>query len=163
MGLEISYGKIIKKVDNPDEFNGGIITAYVPEFAIESLEGLELGASYQVEWVDGFNFGSYTSFGLFRELLGKMIGVDNISLKNQEIHKNMPFYEFLYFPDNEGVFGPKAARAIKNDFDEIKSKVSEFTDKNITDEDDREWFIESYDWLHKAFIEAADDGFVLFG
>lgn len=172
MGLDIVYGKVINKIegppgpDFPEEFIGlNIIKAQVPEFALTSLDGLEQDAYYEVKYLDdGVRFGSYSSFGLFRELLGEAVGVKNeeISLKMKGIHKDMPFFELLYFSDCEGVFGPKAIRRLYDDFDEMRPKVVNFINRCAANKKEREWFLERYDMFYSILRKTKDDGFILF-
>lgn len=55
-----------------------------------------------------FQAGSYTSYGAWREDLQEQF--------NPRRHRNSPFYELIWFADNEGCIGPDAAADLLADF-----------------------------------------------
>lgn len=58
----------------------------------------------------GFRAGSYRGYGQRRSLLANLF--------NPERRPELPFYELIYFADNEGTIGPEAAADLLTDFRE---------------------------------------------
>lgn len=90
-----------------------------------------------------FRAGSYTGYGLWR--------ADLQSRFNPNCDPDGPFYELIFFADNEGSIGPEASKDLLADF-------LLYFERYPADE----WDLAKYkDWLN-AFKLAADGGLVHF-
>lgn len=70
-----------------------------------------IGGCYEVTRATathGFRAGSYTGYGRWREDLQQRF--------NPERDPDKPFYELIWFADNEGCIGPEASRDLLADF-----------------------------------------------
>jgi len=94
----------------------------------------------------GFRAGSYSGYNAWRRDLARQF--------NPETKADMPFYELIWFADNEGSIGPEAAADLLADFRQHESAYApEFHE---------EYFREKYaDWA-RAFELAASGGLVEF-
>ncbi|MFE6861515.1 hypothetical protein [Nocardia sp. NPDC057668] len=98
----------------------------------------------------------YGTFSDFREALccaAHVVGRGAI-WEDPESWSDRPFFEFLYFPDNEGHIGPVAAAELATDFttqrDQVATRLS----------GDHQRYYD--DWM-TAFGLAANTGLVIFG
>lgn len=97
-----------------------------------------------------FRAGSYGGYGDWRRDLSHQF--------NPEEDPDLPFYELIYFADNDGCIGPEAARDLLADFREHREKY-------LPGERDEYWekhYRELYDHWTRAFELAAEDGMVRF-
>jgi hypothetical protein len=98
--------------------------------------------------VHGFRAGSYGGYNQWRENLQQQF--------NPERLPDGPFYELIWFADNEGCIGPDAARDLHIDFAQHADKYRALH----VDEDS--WYVGKYDDWTRAFDLAAQDGLVRF-
>lgn len=91
----------------------------------------------------GFRAGSYSGYNRWRADLADQF--------NPDADPDGPFYELIYFADNEGSIGPEAARDLLADFEQ-----------NADAYRGDEWDRGKYDEWTKAFRLAADGGLVDF-
>jgi hypothetical protein len=93
-----------------------------------------------------FRAGSYSGYGLWREDLQRQF--------NPGRKPDGPFYELIWFADNEGCIGPEAAKDLLEDF---RLHFERYMPGEHAD-----YFTEKYrDWT-RAFELAADGGLVDF-
>lgn len=169
MGLDIIAYKNVKKIDKPtdeelDEFQAVHVDPRQAKFFAGREEGLELGGWYTGHAVEGFSAGSYTGYGEFCDALARLAGYPaNNSNDGRYPHqrgaafaKSGPFWELIYFPDNEGVIGPVVSAKLAKDFADWQERAREAWDVPGG------WHIRLYDNFHKAFQGAADGGCVYF-
>lgn len=94
-----------------------------------------------------FRAGSYGGYGEWRGDLQEQF--------NPGRDPEGPFYELIWFADNEGCIGPEAAKDLLVDF-------RAHFERYMPPEDGRDWFMAKYmDWM-RAFELAADGGLVDF-
>lgn len=98
-----------------------------------------------------FRAGSYHGYGQWRADLHRQF--------NPETNPDLPFYELIWFADNEGSIGTEAAADLLADFREHADQYAPAPD---SDERTQAWFRDKYaDWT-RAFELAADGGLVRF-
>lgn len=99
--------------------------------------------------------GSYSGYGRRREILRAYSGIPVTphTVSNEWItrHQDMPFFELVWFADNEGCIGSEAAADLLADFADHRERI---TLAGL----DPEWV---NDWI-KGLTLAADNGLVLF-
>lgn len=107
-----------------------------------------------------FRAGSYSGYNHWRSDLARQFNPAPIEVgirpSMTEPDPDKPFYELIWFADNEGSIGPEAARDLLADFrehaDRYQPESAGYTD----------YYREKYaDWT-RAFELAADDGLVYF-
>ncbi|MFI1197731.1 hypothetical protein ACH4T9_31345 [Micromonospora sp. NPDC020750] len=99
----------------------------------------------------GFRAGSYGGYNAWRSDLQAKF--------NPELHSDSPFYELIFFADNEGCIGPDAARDLLADFEQ---HAAEYGASRPGGPLSREYELQRYaDWT-RAFRLAADGGLVRF-
>lgn len=106
---------------------------------------LKQGHLYKGEYVCGFDFGSYSGYGVWRdELCKKVLGVEPREVwNNPETYREQPFYWLINFADNEGFIAGDSFKKLKDDF------------KNHDPTFDQAWQNEKYsEW--KACVAQAD-------
>ncbi|MDG4791891.1 hypothetical protein O7626_39445 [Micromonospora sp. WMMD1102] len=94
----------------------------------------------------GFRAGSYSGYGRWRDGLREAF--------NPAADPARPFFELIWFADNEGSIGPDAARDLLADFREYADRYA----AEFDDDYDRQRYA---DWT-RAFELAADGGLVYF-
>lgn len=95
-----------------------------------------------------FRAGSYGGYNRWRDRLRRLFQVDN---------PEDPFYELVYFADNEGCIGPYAAADLLIDFSEHRNRwLAECAGDTFPHD------IEVYDDFLKACQLAADNGLIDF-
>ena len=104
---------------------------------------------------------SYGSYGEFRGIIAKEFGLSEIG-KMDEIPDSLrvlPFFEFVWFADNEGAIGPDACSDLALDFE---AHCKFFLDKFKSSEDYhiKEYYPNYYLGMMAGFRHAADTGFV---
>lgn len=99
--------------------------------------------------------GSYSGYGRRREILRDYSGIPETpsTVTDEWIarHQDMPFFELVWFADNEGCIGSEAAADLLADFVEHRERI---TNAGL----DAEWV---NDWI-KGLTLAADNGLVWF-
>jgi len=172
MGLDIGvYNKLEGKTtsldrDSDEYYNEGFLPLWHnPDFPGRG-EGLDPQLAYIGKRVLGFNAGSYSGYGQWREKLAKLAGYPAILRKNYEglqyesyatgawEAEGGPFWELINFSDCEGIIGPVVSAKLAGDFQQFQKQA----DAQLTDYDR-----ERYNSWRKAFELAADNGVVRFG
>lgn len=102
-----------------------------------------------------FRAGSYSGYNAWRSDLARQFNpapIANLREGMQEPDPNLPFYELIWFADNEGCIGPEAAAELLVDFGEHANEYEPATG----------YFRDLYtDWT-RAFELAAQSGLVDF-
>ena len=186
MGLDISAYSNLKFSENQDPDDYDNIRIWKNSSFPDHCE-LEEGTYEETLETDAFSFraGSYSGYGLFRNLLAQCtLGVTASDVWEAEFeYMNKPFYLLLNFSDCEGTIGPEYSailyenfrdnrerfiRNIRQEIDftkETKDPLSlepEFILYFELSEEDIEYYIGKYDeWTH-AFELAKDNGIVQF-
>lgn len=104
---------------------------------------LEGGCYLRTEQTEEFHFraGSYGGYGQWR---------DDLRLQfNPNQDPDQPFYELIWFADNEGSIGPEAAADLLADF-------REHADKYAAGEFDGAWWAKYRDWTRACELAAAN-------
>lgn len=96
----------------------------------------------------GFRAGSYTGYGHWRSALAEQF--------NPELDPNGPFYELIWFADNEGSIGPEAAADLLADFREHADRYAPM------DLDWAEYSVKRYQDWSRACELAANSGLIRF-
>lgn len=93
-----------------------------------------------------FRAGSYSGYGVWRDDLRRQF--------NPRTLPNGPFYELIWFADNEGCIGPEAAKDLLADF---REHATSYAPNGHAD-----YFRQKYEDWTTAFELAADGGLVDF-
>jgi len=112
----------------------------------------------------GFRAGSYSGYNMWRTHLCQIaldVPPDDV-WEDPEAYDGMPFVELINFSDCEGCIGPKTSAKLAADFRQYGGRLREIAPKQITSDEDRGYFFESYDDWQRAFELASRDGFVIF-
>jgi len=156
MGLSVRVYQNIKLANNNEDYD---FEAYVIDKEWEfKIKNLEKGSVYTGKIVNRSISYSYSAHSRFRETLIKLIGRNDLLKSNNEIDweklsKDIPFYDFINFADNEGVLDWEISDKIHNDFEKYKAKAIDFYS---------ELEINRYlEWL-KVFKLAKNKGVVVF-
>ena len=127
------------------------VMAFVYEGHEATLAGLVPDRCYAVAGrVQGWN-RDYESYNVFREALSRAaLGVEPETVwKDPATYRDRPYYELIYFADNEGTVGPVAAAAL----------AADFADRSVREALPERWRAD-YDALGAIFALAARDGLV---
>lgn len=100
-----------------------------------------------------FRAGSYTGYNRWREHLA--------ALFNPGRHEQRPFYELIWFADNEGTIGATAAAYLLEDFEQYADVYRAHVADRV-DTLGAAWYIDSYNRWTEAFRLAAASGIVEF-
>lgn len=105
-----------------------------------------------------FRAGSYGGYGQWRMALAECFGTGKATPEN-------PFYELVYFADNEGTILYPAAERLAEDFEENRERWGDYCVENFSSSgpfDNGTYYLEKYeDWAH-AFKLASEHGLVNF-
>lgn len=107
-----------------------------------------------------FRAGSYTGYNHWRANLAEQFNpapIDPISRGMLQPDPDLPFYELIWFADNEGTIGPEAAGDLLVDFREHADRFTPPGEEEWHDYSRRKYS----DWT-RAFELAADGGLVSF-
>jgi hypothetical protein len=122
----------------------------IPILGEDAQHGFIVGGCYEITAATkthGFRAGSYGGYGTWRADLQAQF--------NPARHPDKPFYELIFFADNEGCIGPDAAKDLLEDF-------RYWSDHYRPPADWHPSYRDVYrDWL-RAFELAADGGLVYF-
>lgn len=110
----------------------------------------------------GFHAGSYGGYGQWRQDLAKNFNPAAITFEKHgpsmsKPDPDLPFYELIWFADNEGCIGPDAARDLHIDF---RTHAERY--RVLHADDDSSWYVGRYEDWTRAFDLAADGGLVRF-
>ena len=131
----------------------------IPVLGTERMSGAVflVGGCYETTdrtVIHDFRAGSYSGYGTWRADLARQFNPYRPS-SDQEPDPDLPFYELIWFADNEGCIGELAAAELREDFHAHAQAYS-------PPSEDASWFVEKYaDWT-RAFQLAADGGLVHF-
>ncbi len=157
MGLDITAYKQLTKVavavdkDSEPLDGGEYFHAYAnPDFPGRE-EGVEHHAYYSFVQDFAFRAGSYSGYGDWRRQLADLAGWP--SYEAVQDATDGPFFELLWFADNEGTIGPVVSAKLAGDFAAYQSRADKHHDA---------WFREKYTKWRAAFEMARDNGAVSF-
>ena len=145
-----------------DCYDRGHIRSHIihPDFH-RSARGLKLDRCYkktpETETVE-FRAGSYGGYNVARSAIWKMVtGESNEEWPEDTFERftDTPFFEFVFFADNEGTIGPEAAIDLYGDFVAYKDQWPEYSPWD-------NWGLDWYDNFTKAFELASDHGMVVY-
>lgn len=131
--------------------------AGIPNLGTTAVRGARflLGGCYQETGETArfdFNAGPYRGYGEWRRNLGRQFNPDE--------DPDGPFYELLWFADNEGCIGPEAAKNLLNDFREHSDR---YDPQPLHDDPEfADWSRQRYEDWARAFELAANNGIVVF-
>jgi len=146
MGLDIMVYKNVKTTDSEENYN---FTAFVIDEKWKyKIKNLEEEKNYTGERVDSSVSYAYSTHNRFRETLIKIIGRNDLLLKDGRIdwpkledENQMPFYELINFADNEGCLDFEISTKLYAQFIEWQDEAV----KHLSSDD---YFEEKYfDWL----------------
>lgn len=147
MGLDVSVFKNIKRTENEEDYR---FTAFVIDDNWKyKIKNLKDGKDYKGDRAEGDVSYSYRTHNLFREMLLKIIGREDLLLKDGTIdwvrlepENKIPFYELINFADNEGCLDFEISAILYNDFEKWK-------DEAVKHLEDNNYFMGKYlDWLN---------------
>lgn len=133
----------------PQSFRG------IPVLSTETIGSSDflIGGCYEptdrTETLD-FHAGPYHGYGAWRDDLRRQFNPDK--------HPDQPFYELVFFADNEGCIGPDAASDLYADFREYADRYKPAPD----DWPVQPWYRGRYDDWMQACKLAADGGLIHF-
>lgn len=172
MGLDITAYSRLKPVGKhgddwceesyDEDFNRVHVQAYAYDGFPQSFRGIPILGTRTVSnssFIEGgcfavtpetrshaFRAGSYSGYGVWRDDLRRQFNPDTDPV--------LPFYELIWFADNEGCIGPEAAKDLLADF---REHAARYAPRKYED-----YFRTKYqDWM-TAFELAADGGLVDF-
>ena len=187
MGLDVNAysGELIRPVAGHKaslRSDGSPVPRYCPNrdhvvaFALvgfeQSLEDAEPGRCYEIaDQSSGsryFYAGSYSRYHEFRgDLAMAIVGITQYEIQsNPDKYRDKPFFELIYFPDNDGVIGWKAADRLAQDFRDHRDRYLAVhaipSDADPGAARDALFMRNSYDSWQGIFEQAADGGLVTF-
>lgn len=176
MGLDISMYRKIEFVRTPANEDDE------PEWQTEvriwgNLKGFEsrfTGAPgiYRYAEGDSFRAGSYSGYNEWREQLARLAGYPARERATLYAGARMlhaagaweagggPFWELIYFADNEGAIGAEVSAKLSRDFVGWRDRAQAFA--QTLGPVSYVYFMEVYDDFARAFAMASDGGVVVF-
>lgn len=135
MGLDVSVYKNIKRTDIEDDVD---FTAFVIDESWKyKIKNLEDGKDYEGEPCNCGVRYAYSTHNRFRETLLKIIGRDDLLLEDGKIdwvrvesETEMPFYELIWFADNEGCLDWEISEKLYQNFLEWKDEAVKYLADN---------------------------------
>lgn len=156
MGLDVkTYGNI-KLAENEEDAD---FTAFViDEDWKHKIKNLQDGKAYNGDVIFRGVSYPYSAHNIFREKLVKLVGREELldskgKIKWNELPADIPFYDLIYFADNEGCLDWEVSNTIYSDFEKFNEKA-----KLEMNEDD---YSKYETWL-ETFKSAKNDGVVVF-
>lgn len=129
----------------PQSFRGIPVIGTTASGASTFLDGGCFAVTEETK-THAFRAGSYSGYGLWR---------DDLRLQfNPDTNPDLPFYELIWFADNEGCIGPDAAKDLLADF---REHAAAYAPREHAD-----YFRQKYEDWTTAFELAADGGLVDF-
>ena len=169
MGLDVDAYKNVVALGGPetdsDEVSADVRVRYAdPEFFPNRCDEFPDGTPLEAEESWGFVAGGYGTYNRWREQLAKLAGYEKTMgrgiLGYEETHQHGaivagsgPFYELIWFPDNEGSIGTAVCTKLAKDFAEFERAAELLEDH---------WFMEKYLDFKNAFELASEGGIVNF-
>lgn len=160
MGLDIvAYrGLVLVPAAEARDYGGDLRADYFVQVRADEKSfpgraaGLVDGGYYRAVDSMYFRAGSYSGYGIWREMLAQLAGYPS----DDDVWENDiagPFTELINFSDCEGVIGPVVSAKLAKDFAEFQGKADSHPD---------DYFREKYNQWRLAFEMAADGGCVEF-
>ena len=146
MGLDVSVYKNVVKTD--DDGNYSFMAFTINEDWDYKIKNLEKNSFYNGQICDCDVSYSYGSHNRFREELVKMLGRNDLISNNGRIdwyelikEKDLPFYDLIYFADNEGCMDWEVSAKLYENFKDNLDKAKIYFSTDL-------YFLEKYnDWL----------------
>jgi hypothetical protein len=177
MGLKIhAINQVIQKVDDSEDlgilddigiFDEKMKIWVSPDFPdhctlFEHEEEYYLGSLSEKKEISMGSFGDYNQFR--RRLAKAALGVKDIEKiwDRPKEFKHDPFFNLICFSDCEGSIDYSVAEALHKDFIDMRSKVEDWVNENIKEEEESKRFMETYDNLADIFKHASDQGIIVF-
>lgn len=165
MGLDVSVYHNIKLMDNiidEEDFDYDFKAFVIDDDWLDRIKNLEVDRYYSGDNVGHLISYAYSTHNRFRELLLRIIGQEKLLLECGRVNwdklepkKELPFYELIWFADNEGVLDWEVSEKLFFDFKTYEEKALEYLSDN-------EWMRDSYlNWM-EAFELGKDNGVVVF-
>lgn len=162
MGLYVSVYKDIKAADSETE--GDSFVAYVIDDCWKhKIKNLIDGQLYEGRVTDSYVSYSYSTHSRFREFLIKVIGKDEELLNDHgrirwddlSTKSDIPFYDLIWFADNEGCLDWEVSEKLFKEFEENFQAALQMESKY-------KYMVEKYlDW-YNIFKDAKNKGVVVF-
>jgi hypothetical protein len=159
MGLDVTAVEriaLVAPIDQETDEEGVVCVYENPDFP-KQADGLAPGWYRAEGRRHDFRAGSYSPYGVFREMLAMLVGRTTEAIWAD--HAPGPFYELIDFADNEGAIGPKTSRKLAGDFVVWQDRAKTYAE---TLGENGPGFLELYSDFRKAFEIAAGSGVVLF-
>lgn len=129
---------------------------------LDRIKNLEINRFYNAECVEDLIEYPHSTHNRFREFLLKVIGREDLLFSDGKIdfdkvfvERDLPFYEFIIFPDNEGVMDWETSENLYQDFVKYNFYLPHCETENPRFKD-----------IYKAWLEtfetAKDNGVVVF-
>jgi hypothetical protein len=151
--VELAKRKTLEEYLRDDDRPEGTQFLYpvprAPDMA-ERTDGLEPGYYRCSDEKVEFSVGSYSHYNRWREKLARLVldhDVETICA-DLERFKGKPFFELIYFADNEGFIGPVTSAKLAQDF-------ADYADRVAAAEAPESDFRETYGDFWSAFAMAA--------
>ncbi len=108
----------------------------------------------KIEFCAG-SYGGYSHY--YRESLAKISGISCDEIyQDPEKYKNIPFFEQIKFPDNEGFLGPRTCKKLLADYENYRINV-----RKIMKKAQYNWF-ETYDEFLRGLKFVGENGVLRF-
>lgn len=104
----------------------------------------------------GWHAGSYSGYGRWRQSLADIAGW-TLDPSNPQASADHPFFELVWFADNEGCIGHEAAADLLQDFRDHRLAYMA-----VHENDPSTWFASAYDEWIRALELASQHGFIRF-
>ena len=160
MGLDVSVYKNVKTTNSEEDYD--FVAFVIDEDWKYKIKNLENRARYKGEMCDASISYAYGSHNRFREHLVRMMGRDDLLSNRGEIkwdqlceEKELPFYDFINFADNEGCLDWETNKKLYGAFVEWKNKAIKYAESEL-------YFDGNYkNWLN-IFKSGKEKGVVVF-
>lgn len=110
----------------------------------------------KTEWLAA---GSYRGYGHFRDMLKACFADDSRSIREQP---DAPFFELIWFADNEGTLLTQACTDLLGDFKAGREQWTAFINETVPSLQDSSYYVRKYDEWTAALELAADGGLIDF-
>lgn len=115
-----------------------------------------IGEDNKAEWLAA---GSYSGYGRFRDMLRACFADDSRSMREQP---DAPFFELVWFADNEGTLLTQACTDLLADFKAGREQWVGFINETVPSLQDSSYYVRKYDEWTAALELAADGGLLDF-
>ena len=175
MGLDIvAYSKLEPQRDERVEAVMQSIFSPLGEEVMEIFEASErvrcmdmkVGKWHRTEDTKETHFraGSYSTYNRFRALLAECFhGVDPSAIWEDEWSwEGSRFFEMINGSDCDGVYGPTDSEKLHRDFEEGEELFQEFLADKFEDDNDGEYYLNTYRNFKEGYGLAAEEGVLIF-